>query len=570
MASPETTDRDVRLAALIADLTKQQRIGQVADVDAAARTHPDLAGELRELWAAAQIAEAFVRPSSATTADFSPRNQDRSSRAHAAVPQLPREFGDYVLVEERGRGGMGVVYKALQKSLERVVALKMVLRSDFASDTDRARFRAEAAAAARLAHPNIVTVHEVNEVDGQPYFSMEYVEGLTLAERLVEGPLPPREAAQIVAAVARGVDHAHRHGILHRDLKPANVLLAAGSEKESDSLRTAHGPLPTAKVTDFGLAQRVVGSGRLTQSGAIVGTPSYMAPEQARADKQLTPAADVYSLGAILYELLTGRPPFQAATPLDTLFLVLEQDPVPPRLLNPGVPRALEMVCLKCLAKAPGRRYASAADLAADLEAYLNGEPVSAQASGLKFAFDRLFEETHHAAVLENWGVLWMWHALWTLALCTVTQIMAWSGVQSRLGYLALWSIGLIGWGTIFWQLRRRGGPVLFVERQIGHAWAAGVCAAIGMFILEAVMGQPPLTFSPLLAVAAGMIFLFKAGVLAGLFYIDAVAMFATALFMAAVPQVGILAFGIVTAACFFIPGLKYHRQRLRGLKELP
>src|SRR5439155_19016105 len=188
---------------------------------------------------------------------------------------LPREFGDYLLLEERGRGGMGVVYKALQKSLNRVVALKMVLRSDFASDTDRARFRAEAAAAARLAHPNIVTVHEVNEVDGQPYFSMEYVEGPTLAERLAEGPLPPREAAQIVAAVARGVDHAHKHGILHRDLKPANVLLAGGGQPAADQAS----PLTTPKVTDFGLAKRVVGSGRLTQSGAIVGTPSYMAPE---------------------------------------------------------------------------------------------------------------------------------------------------------------------------------------------------------------------------------------------------------------------------------------------------
>jgi hypothetical protein len=409
----------------------------------------------------------------------------------------------------------------------------------------------------------------VNEVEGQPYFSMEYVEGPTLAERLSEGPLPPREAAQIVAAVARGVDHAHRHGILHRDLKPANVLLAGGAHSPAAGDDKSC-PLSTPKVTDFGLAKRVVGSGRLTQSGAIVGTPSYMAPEQARADKQLTPAADVYSLGAILYEVLTGRPPFQAATPLETLFLVWEQDPVPPRLLNPGVPRALELVCLKCLAKAPGRRYPSAADLAADLQAFLNGEPVSAQASGLKFAMDRFFEETHHAAVLENWGVLWMWHSLWTLVLCTVTQVLAWSDVTDRLTYLALWSVGLIGWGTIFWQLRRRGGPVLFVERQIGHAWAAGVCASIGMFVLEALMGQPPLTFSPLLAVAAGMIFLFKAGVLAGLFYIAAAAMFATALFMAAVPQVGILAFGIVTAACFFFPGLKYHRQRLRGLKELP
>jgi serine/threonine-protein kinase len=451
----------------------------------------------------------------------------------------------------------------------------MVLRGELASDADRARFRAEAEAAARLAHPNLVTVHEVGEVDGQPYFSMEYVEGATLADRVAKGPLPPREAARLVAAAARAVDHAHRQGILHRDLKPANILLQKSQFPNPKSQPGDSGGWDlgfgiwdfSPKVSDFGLAKRVEAGARLTQSGAVVGTPSYMAPEQARAAKALTPAADVYSLGAILYECLTGRPPFQAATSLETLFLVLEQEPVPPRLLNPGVPRGLETVCLKCLEKSPARRYASAAALADDLEAYLNGERISAQASGLADLLDRLMGETHHAAVLESWGVLWMWHSLWTLVLCALTQGMAWAGVQSHWGYLMLWTVGLIGWGTIFWQLRRRGGPVRFVERQIAHAWAAGVCASIGMFVIEVLMGQPPLTFSPLLAVAAGMVFLFKAGVLAGLFYIAAAAMFVTALVMALVPQVGVLLFGVVTAACFFFPGLKYYRQRLRGLR---
>jgi serine/threonine-protein kinase len=348
------------------------------------------------------------------------------------------------------------------------------------------------------------------------------------------------------------VDHAHQNGVLHRDLKPANILLLA--------------ELP--KITDFGLAKLIDAAGSLTQTGAIVGTPSYMAPEQARAEKQLTPAADVYALGAILYECLTGRPPFQAASALDTLMLVLEQDPVPPRLLNPGVPRDLETICLKCLEKTLGRRYPSGAELAADLEAFVAVERVAARPSGLISFIDRLFQETPNAAVLENWGPLWMWHSLVTLLLCTATQVIEWTGHGSHTVYLTLWSVGLIAWGTIFWQLRRRGGPVRFVERQIGHAWAAGVCASIGMFVLEVLMGYPPLTFSPLLALAAGMVFLFKAGVLAGLFYFAALAMFATAVLMAIFPHFGVLLFGIVTAGCFFFPGLKYYRQRLRGLKS--
>ncbi len=562
--NPATTslDRDERLAALIDEL---QRRGPAADVESAARDHPDLADELRGLWAAAQFAEAMARSGGATrdaTTAIDSRHQPSE-----ADPNLPRAFGDYVLLSERGRGGMGVVYRARQTSLNRAVALKMVLRGDVASSTDRARVRAEAEAAARLVHPNIVSVYEVGEHDGHPYFAMQLVDGPTLAERIAKGPLPAREAAQLVAAVARGVDHAHKAGVLHRDLKPSNVLL--------DSNGVPH-------VTDFGLAKLFDAEAqlpsdappgestpqRLTQSGAILGTPSYMSPEQAAGRKDLGTAADVYALGAILYELLTGRPPFQAASAMDTLMLVLEQDPVPPRLLNPGVPRELETIALKCLSKTPARRYATAGDLAADLEAYLAGEPVSAMASGLAFALERLFRETHHAAVLENWGVLWMWHSLWTLLLCLVTQVMAWEGVERYEPYLALWSVGLIGWGAIFWRLRRRGGPVRFVERQIAHAWAAGVCASILMFVLERIMGQPVLSFSPLLAVAGGMIFLFKAGVLAGQFYVASVALFATAVLMAVFPQCGVLLFGIVVAASFFFPGLKYYRQRKRSASD--
>src|SRR3954447_11712613 len=213
-------DRDERLAALLDDLARRQRSGDSPDLEPITRQHPDLADELRQLWAAAQMADALARPARSTI-----------TQPHSPLPQPaepPRVFGDFDLVRELGRGGMGVVYEARQRSLNRTVALKMILRGDLASADDLARFRAEAEAAARLVHPNIVQVYEVGDVAGQPYFAMQYVPGATLARRLADGPLPPRDAARLVAAVARAVDHAHQNGILHRDLKPANILLASG------------------------------------------------------------------------------------------------------------------------------------------------------------------------------------------------------------------------------------------------------------------------------------------------------------------------------------------------------
>src|SRR5262249_49440505 len=244
---------------------------------------------------------------------------------------------------------MGVVYKARQKSLNRLVALKMILRGELASKADLNRFRAEAESAARLDHPNIVQVYDVGECDGQAFFTMKYVEGATLRQIAAQGPLPPRDAARYLAAICRAIDFAHQHGILHRDLKPSNILIDRDDR-----------PL----VTDFGLAKRVEGGSSLTGTGAILGTPSYMAPEQAAGSRgHLSPATDVYSLGTILYELLTGRPPFQAASPVDTLLLVLEQEPLVPHLLNRHVDRELEMICLKCLQKPADLRYPSAARL---------------------------------------------------------------------------------------------------------------------------------------------------------------------------------------------------------------
>jgi serine/threonine protein kinase len=300
----------------------------------------------------------------------------------AAFPQdeLPVIPG-YQVLSELGRGGMGVIYKARQEKPRRFVALKMILAGDYAGADHRARFRTEAEAVAKLQHANIVQVHEVGEHEGRPFLTLEYVEGGNLAQHLKSKPLPPRRAAALLYDLARAVQHAHKQGIVHRDLKPANILLTLPEDENSS--------LGTPKIADFGLAKQldamtsVKPSGPQTQSGAIVGTPNYMAPEQAGGKTdQIGPAADVYALGAILYETLTGQPPFQAATTLDTIVKVVSEDPVPVRQLRPKVPRDLETICLKCLRKEPKDRYASARDLADDLQRFLNDQAIVARPQG--------------------------------------------------------------------------------------------------------------------------------------------------------------------------------------------
>jgi serine/threonine-protein kinase len=532
--------RDQQLAQLLNELTERRRQGLPIDLLAVRKQHPELSDELSGLWAAVLLAET------------APTEPPASPATEPSTPTpLPRRFGDYELLEELGRGGMGVVYKAWQRSPERVVALKMALRGDLASAEERARFLAEAKMAARLNDGRIVQVYDVGEQDGQMYFSMQYIEGTTLARRVADGPLPPREAARLVAIVARAVHHAHEHGVVHRDLKPSNILLD-------------HEGLP--HVTDFGLARRVEGGESLTRTGAIVGTPSYMAPEQAEGQRG-TPASDIYSLGALLYHLLTGKPPFQAASLLDTLLLVREQELVEPRRLNPKVDRDLEWICLKCLEKRPADRYKTAGELADHLEAFLSGETPPVWPSNMTYFINRMLRPTLHAPVLENWGALWMWHSLMAMFQCVLTAILAWQEVTSRWPYLMIWGVGLLVWAGIFWALRRRAGPVMFIERQIAHVWGAAIFATITVFFVEILLDLPVLRLSPILAVLAGTVFLVKAGMLSGEFYFAAAASFLTAVPMALLmpnhASIAILLFGAVTSASFFIHGLKYHRQAM-------
>jgi serine/threonine protein kinase len=316
-------------------------------------------------------------------------------------------LGNYEVLSEIARGGMGVVYRARQIGLNRTVALKMILSAHLATAKDVQRFRAEAEAAAHLQHPHIVGIHEVGEVNGQHYFTMDYVDGTSLGELVAANPLPPARAAAYAEKVASAVQFAHERGILHRDLKPSNVLLDSHDQP---------------RVTDFGLAKRMEGGSQLTVSGAIVGTPSYMPPEQAmgRLD-EVGPASDVYSTGAILYELLTARPPFRGESAMDTLGLVVHNDPVSPRLLNPKVPQDLETIVLKCLEKNPSARYSTAQEFAQDLKRFLAGEPILARPVG---PLGRLWRWAKRKPVLAAlWsallvaiaiglsGIVWQWRS---------------------------------------------------------------------------------------------------------------------------------------------------------------
>jgi WD40 repeat protein len=352
------------LDAVVAAYLQAQQDGKATDRTALLARHPQWADELKAFFADCDRFRALLTPLTPLQLADAPTAAETVNRA--TENHLGRAFGDYDLLDVLGQGGMGVVYRARQRSLGRLVTVKTLHGGVVASEAERQRFRAEAETVAALQHPHIVPLYEAGEHDGVPFFSLELIEGGSLSQALDRFRESPRAAARLVATAARAVHFAHARGVLHRDLKPGNILIDDKGEP---------------RVTDFGLARRQE-RGQLTLSGAIVGTPEYVAPEQARGEKALTTAVDVYGLGAVLYATLTGRPPFQGGNAFDTLTRVLGGEPAKPRQINPAVPGDLETICLKCLRKEPERRYPSAQALAEDLERWLAGEPIEARRTG--------------------------------------------------------------------------------------------------------------------------------------------------------------------------------------------
>ncbi len=472
--------RDEALAVCISQLADRLQSGEPLNLEDACREYPLFEEEIRELWGTVLVTDAIGSANSPEASNHS------LSRPTEII--LPARLGDYELLEEVGRGGMGVVYRAYQVSLGREVAIKMIQTNRSGSCEEMKRFFVEAESTARLSHPHIVPVFEVGELQGRPFFSMQFVRGQTLLNRISQSPIPQRRAVEIIAPICRAIAYAHRQGIVHRDIKPSNILLDEQG---------------TPKLTDFGLAKLIDSEQEaLTKTGAILGTPTYMSPEQATAqERAIGPASDVYSIGSVLYHALTGRPPLVANSPIELAMKIIEQDPPPPRLLEPRLDRDLEMIVVRCLQKPPDLRYRSADELADDLDAFLRDEPISARSGRFTQILARILRETHHAPVLENWGLLWIWHSLALLIACMMTEWLQFSNVTNRYAYAALWTLGLGAWAAVFWALRRRMGPVTFVERQIAHVWGASMVAIAALFPLEWWLNLPTLALSPMLGV---------------------------------------------------------------------
>lgn len=469
-----------------------------------------------------------------------------SSQGHA-IPD--RFFGDYELLSEVARGGMGVVYRAKQISLNRVVALKMILAGRLAQKEDVVRFRAEAESAAGLSHPNIVAVFDVGEVGGQHFFSMEFIEGKSLAQRLSNGPLPTREAARITRRIAGAIHYAHVRGILHRDLKPSNIIMDPNGEPQ---------------ITDFGLAKRLDTDSKQTRTGAILGTPSYMSPEQAQGrNEELGPPSDIYSVGAILYELLTGRPPFKAASPLDTVMQVINNDAVPPTLLNPEVDADLENILLKCLEKEPALRYASAEALAADLERYLAGESIQARSVNVLDRLTRMLDHSKHASAFSTWsGMLYIMAGVIAVEHIAIYFLISMDAPRWLILMSRTTQFILLG-GLFYYNRRRHILPTSSAERELWSIWIGYFLSypaiilvtrlLLGIEILDPAIAAPARLHEilpyPFLSLATGLAFFAMGANYWGRCYLIGVSFFTLGALMPLMLELAPLLFGLAWAA---------------------
>ena len=445
----------------------------------------------------------------------------------------------YEILGELGRGGMGVVYKARHIGLNRIVALKMILSGAHAGAEELQRFRMEGEAVAQLAHPGIVQVFEIGEHEGRPFFTLEFVDGGALTDRLKSGPLNTGDAARVLETLSRTMHAAHLKKIIHRDLKPANVLL------------TREG---APKITDFGLAKRLDSAEGLTASGAIMGTPAYMAPEQARGQiREIGPRTDVYALGAILYELLTGRAPFRGATSIELLQQVADVAPQKPRSFSSNVDPALEAICLKCLEKNPDDRYPSAELLAADLAAFLRGDRVLAEQNRNLRVLQLLTRDTRHMEVMARFRRVNMANASTIFVFSILTEILQRTATVSTPVLAGVWALGaLIILFNVWWFRYRDPLPAALIERQISMVFAFFLLVAILTGVLMYHQGQTPPEILPVLFVEASFAVGAMAIIMGGTFYVASVLTALLGLAMGFVPALGIGASGALLSLIIF------------------
>ncbi len=555
------SDRQQRLECAIATFLDHEAQGSSRDADELIAAYPDLATDLREFLAnhqrivqivnsshpndrlAIEVPNVAITPRQ-NSSDFVEENSPKSSH---------RIFGDYELLHEIARGGMGVVYKARQLSLNRTVAIKMILQGTLAGSEEIERFKLEAKAVAQLTHPQIVVIYDVGHCDDQYFYAMEYVEGRSLAQVLRAGAISPRRAAEYVEQVAKAIHFAHQNGVVHRDIKPSNILI---DEYER------------ARVTDFGLAKHVDRGDELTLSGQMVGTPAYMAPEQITNRRgDIGPLCDVYSLGVLLYELLTKQLPFAGRDQFETLLQVLDCDPQSPRKVNSQVPRPLEMICLKCLEKDPQRRYASAADLADDLSRFLAGDPISLSSSKLVDRLMRTLERSQYDREIHTWARMLM-HLAW---ISLATHVLVFFNHTIRpphplAGLIAIRLFEVVGMAAVLWGLREhwfppRGAPA----RQLLSLWLGYMAGSLTLVIIAFLNSPPGTTFNdfrayPPLAVLASLLFITLGSsywgycyTIGSLFLVLGILM---TFWLAAAP----LLFGVAWAASLSILSLRLHR----------
>lgn len=549
------SEHDDGVNQILADILAAEDAGNSPPPASVIEQYPQYAEELREFFAARlELTELL-----------SPLMQVTSASSIARPPVLPslpgRQFGEYLLLEEIARGGMGVVWRARDQRLNRTVALKMILHGGMASAEDRARFRAETVAAGSLDHPGIVPVYEVSESEGIPFYVMPLIEGVSLGHVLNSGPLNARNSATILKSVCDAIQYAHDRGIVHRDLKPANILL----QDQRDP-----------RVTDFGLARILTADDRLTRPGQVLGTPCYMAPEQARGDSEATgPAVDIWSLGAVLYQMLTGRPPFMADSTMETIRQVIESEAVPPRLLNSTVPRDLEAICLQCLSKQPELRYSSAAALATDLQRFLDGEHVAARSVNAWERLRTLIGQDRNDPHFAGWGKTL--NAFGVVIL--LTHVVIFLLDHSRHLWLQTSSVSYLlprclMFGGLLVLLQRSGRysvlPVNLVERLVWVVWLGFLASLASANGVRLVLGHAQPEIYPISALLTGLAFLVMGShVWRGAFLIGLIWLLASPIMALVLPFASLLS-GILWFASLLACGRHCSESRTPDISAVP